>query len=100
MSEPNFALQGSLRHWILTARACLLADTLFLWLWCPLFLSRDGVTGPSGWVRFIEGVGIPPCNPLELRLPIYGVSKDVGCHNGYKELVETITVGVSGVLTV
>lgn len=57
------------------------------------------MTGPNGWVRFIEGVGIPPCNPLELKLPMYGVSKDVGCHNGYKELVETITVGASGVLT-
>jgi hypothetical protein len=62
---------------------------------CFVLMRRDGRTGPNGWVRFVEGVGPAPCNPIELRLPDDGISRDVGCHNGYEELQEVISVAPS-----
>lgn len=54
---------------------------------------RKGRTGPKGGLVFVESVGPSSCNPLTVRLPGRDEQVDLGCHNGYTELTETIRVG-------
>lgn len=55
--------------------------------------TRQSRTGPEGSVRFIEGVGPPPCNTQTVRLPQRGKSKSLGCNNGGVRLEHTFQVG-------
>ncbi len=49
-------------------------------------------TGKRGQVRFVEGVGPAPCNELRAKLPAFGRTVDLGCHNGGEIVTETVTV--------
>lgn len=55
--------------------------------------TLEGTTGEDGELVFVDSMGPPPCNPVEVELPERGQIVDVGCHNGGKELAETIDVG-------
>lgn len=57
--------------------------------------DRWGETGSEGRIRFVESVGPPPCNELTVTVPKYGVEHSLGCHNGGKQIEETITVAIS-----
>lgn len=55
--------------------------------------NLEGETGEDGTAVFVDSVGPPPCNSIEIELPDRGETVDVGCHNGGKEISETIDVG-------
>ena len=48
--------------------------------------DRTGQTGENGELRFIEGVGGPPCNTQTVLLPDRGQEAGLGCNNGGAEL--------------
>lgn len=52
--------------------------------------DRSGETGPKGRIRFLEGVGPPPCNRQTVRLPEFETSLSLGCNNGGKTIEKTI----------
>lgn len=54
--------------------------------------NRSGQTGSAGRLRFIEGVGPPPCNSLSVAVPETDTSMSLGCHNGYKEIQQRLVV--------
>ena len=54
--------------------------------------NRRATTGPSGRIRFVEGVGPAPCNTQTVKLPERGQSKSLGCNNGGAELQHTFEV--------
>lgn len=54
--------------------------------------NREGTTGPEGRLRFIEGVGPPPCNSQTVVLPAYDTSVNLGCNEGGTTIERTITV--------
>ncbi len=56
---------------------------------------RKGRTGPEGRLVFVESVGPSSCNPLAVRLPRRDERIDLGCHDGYTELTETVRVGAT-----
>lgn len=54
--------------------------------------NREGTTGSQGRIRFIEGVGPPPCNSQTVVLPEYETSESLGCNEGGSTVERTITV--------
>lgn len=54
--------------------------------------TLEGATGEGGELVFVDSMGPPPCNPVEVELPERERVVDVGCHDGAKELAETIDV--------
>lgn len=54
--------------------------------------DRHGTTGPLGRIRFLEGVGPPPCNTQHVVLPEYERFVSLGCNAGGSTVERTITV--------
>jgi hypothetical protein len=52
----------------------------------------EGTTDDDGEIVFVDSMGPPPCNPVEVEVPDHDELVSAGCHNGGKELSETIDV--------
>lgn len=51
-----------------------------------------GQTGDDGRLVFVDSVGPPPCNNVELSVPEHGITESIGCHNGDKTVEATLEV--------
>jgi hypothetical protein len=56
-------------------------------------VCRTGKTDFTGKVRFLEGVGPSPCNPLRVELIGGSQAADLGCVNGGEKVEHTFILG-------